>query len=86
MKSSNLPQSCNLEPIFVSQVGPSTLAVTDYTVKIAIIADGKLTKSLGNYENKQPNCAMKFIFVFILAFIYYVLSKVEGFDQLWTAF
>ncbi len=48
------------------------------------IADGKLTKKLGNFEMKQPNCTILFIFVFELSFIDFILSKIVGFDQLWT--
>ena len=50
------------------------------------IANGKLTKSLGNFENKQPNCTILFIFVFQSSFIDCVFSKIVDFDQLWTAF
>ncbi len=48
--------------------------------------DVKSTKSLGNFESKQPNCTILFIFVFKLAFVDCVLSEIVGFDQLWTAF
>ncbi len=51
-----------------------------------MIVDGKTTKSLSNYENKQPNRTILFIFVFELPFNDYILSKIVGFDQLWTAF
>ncbi len=60
---------------------------TLYTrLKIPTIADSKLTKSIGNFENKQPNCTILFIFVYQLPFIDCILSKIVGFDQLWTAF
>ncbi len=47
--------------------------------------DRKLTKSLGNFEIKQTNCTILFIFVFELSFIDCILFKIAGFDQLWTA-
>ncbi len=49
------------------------------------IADKKSTKSLSNFENKQPNCTVLFIFVFELSFIDCTLSKIVGFDQFCTA-
>ncbi len=49
------------------------------------IADEKLTKSLDNFENKQPNCTILFIFLFQSSSIDCILSKIVGFDQLWTA-
>jgi hypothetical protein len=49
------------------------------------IADGKLTKSLGNFENKQPNCTLLFFFVLSLSFIDCILSKSVGFGPLWMA-
>ena len=54
------------------------------TVKIPTIVDRKLKKTR-NFENKQPNCTILFIFVFQLSFIDCILSKIVGFDQLWTA-
>ncbi len=45
----------------------------------------KLTKSLSNFENKQPKCTILFIFVSRLSFLDCILSKIVGFDQLWTA-
>ncbi len=53
--------------------------------KIPTIADRKLTKSLINFEIKQPNCTILFIFVFELCFIDCILFKIVGFDQVWTA-
>ncbi len=50
------------------------------------IMDKKLTKSLGNFENKQPNCTILFIFVFKLSFVDCILSKIVGYDQFLTAF
>ncbi len=47
--------------------------------------DRKLTKSHSNFEIKQPNCTILFIFVCQLSFIDCILSKIVGFDQLWTA-
>ncbi len=44
-----------------------------------------MTKGLGNFENKQPNRTILFIFVFQLSVIDSILSKIVGFDQLWTA-
>ncbi len=59
---------------------------TSFTLlKISTIADEKLTKSHSNFENKQPNCTILFIFVLQLPFIDCILSKIVGFDQLWTA-
>ena len=52
--------------------------------KIPQFADGKSSKSLINFENKQPNCTILFSFVFGLSFIGCNLSKTVGFDQLWT--
>ncbi len=49
------------------------------------IADRNLTKSLSNFEIKQPNCTILFIFVFELSFIDCTLSKIVGFDLFWTA-
>jgi hypothetical protein len=37
--------------------------------KIPTIADEKSTKSLSNFENKQPKCTIMFIFVFSIAFV-----------------
>jgi hypothetical protein len=48
--------------------------------------DEKSTKGLGNFENKQPNCTILFIFVYQLSFIGCILSKIVSLDQLWTAF
>ncbi len=45
----------------------------------------KVDKSLSNFEIKQPNCTILFTFVFELSFIDSMLSKIVGFDQLWTA-
>ncbi len=60
------------------------LAGKQYTVKIQTIADKKSSKSLSRFEIKQPDCPMFFIFVFQLSFIDCILSKIVGFDQLWT--
>ncbi len=54
--------------------------------KIPAIVDGKLIKSLRNFENKQPYCTILYIFVFQYSFIDCILSKIVGFDQLWIAF
>jgi hypothetical protein len=51
---------------------------------ILTIADKKLTKSLRNFENKQPNCSIMSIFVFQVPFIDCILSEIVSFDQLWT--
>jgi hypothetical protein len=50
------------------------------------MADIESTKSLGNFENKQLSCTILFVNVFQLSFIDYILSKIVGFDQLWSAF
>jgi hypothetical protein len=34
--------------------------------------NGKSTKSLGNFENKQPNCTLIFIFVFVFCGLHFV--------------
>ncbi len=47
--------------------------------------DVKLTKSFSNFKIKQLNCTLMFIFVFEFSFIDCILSKMVGFDQLWTA-
>ncbi len=56
-----------------------------YTVKNTDHNGQKIDKSLGNFENKQPNCTIVFILVFELSFIDCILSKIVGFDQLWMA-
>ncbi len=43
--------------------------------KILSIVDKKFTKRLSNFENKQPDCTILFIFVYELAFIGCILSK-----------
>ncbi len=45
------------------------------------IVDRKLTKSLSNFEINN----LLLIFIFELSFIDCILSKIVGFDQLWTA-
>ncbi len=44
-----------------------------------------MTKSLGNFENKQPDCTLLFIFVFQLYFSDCILAKIVCLDQLLTA-
>ncbi len=57
-----------------------------FMVKNTDNSEGKPTKSFSNFEIKQPNFTILFIFVFKLSFIDCILSKIVGFDQLWTAF
>jgi hypothetical protein len=44
--------------------------------------DEKLAKSFYQFENRQPNGTLLFIFVFQLSFIDYILSEIVCFDQL----
>jgi hypothetical protein len=48
------------------------------------MADEKLTKGLGIFDKKQPNCTILLIFVFYLSFMICILFKIVGFDQIWT--
>ncbi len=48
------------------------------------MADQKSTKSLDNFDNKQPNFSILFIFVFQFSFFDCILSKIVGFVRFWS--
>jgi hypothetical protein len=48
------------------------------------IEEKQLTKNLSCFEKIQPHCKSSYIFVYFSSFIVCMVSKVIGFDQLWT--